>query len=293
MLNLSHVQAFIAIIDEGGFLQAAERLACSQPAVSQQLRKLEEALGVQLVVRTRGRPVPTADGALFLPKARALIAAAENIGRQFSQRRLVVAASGNIGVYLAPWLVAGFEGRDEMAARVDLRLGTNREAIDSLLAAEADVALTEWADDTVQVDWSCWRRERLVVIVPPGHPLAGRSHVAKTRLFDYPMIGGEPGTGTGRILRNLFGAELHRLAITRELGSTAAVKEAVKAGLGISIVLAYTVRRDVERGDLVALGVEEADVFKNLYAGIAPDLPESAVARRFAEYAAVAALPPI
>ncbi|MDU0959141.1 MAG: LysR family transcriptional regulator [Bradyrhizobium sp.] len=152
MLNLSQVQTFLAVIDEGGIQSAAERLACSQPAVSQQLRKLEEFVGVPLVVRNRSRAVPTRDGELFLPKARSLIASADRARAVVSDRRLVVHASGNVGVYLAPRLIAVFERDLDRPGTVDLVITTNRHAVDALIAGEADIALTEWSEDHPAVE---------------------------------------------------------------------------------------------------------------------------------------------
>ena len=282
MLNLAQVQTFIAVVDEGGIQAAAQQLNCSQPAVSQQLKKLEEFFGVLLVVRNRSRAIPTRDGELFLPKARSLIAAAERARGVIVNRRLVIHASGNAGTFLAPKLIATFEREINRPEGAELIIGTNREAVDALLAGEADVILTEWNEDHPLIEWQKWRREKLVVIVSPDYPLATHRRVSPEALLDYPMIGGEPGTGTGRALASVLGADASKLKIARQLGSTTAVKEAVKANLGLSIVFAYTVTEEVKAGTLVALELEEADIFKTLFVGIAHESPGTSMARRFA-----------
>lgn len=284
MLNLLQVQTFLAVIDEGGIQSAAERLACSQPAVSQQLRKLEEFVGVPLVVRNRSRAVPTRDGALFLPRARALVAAAERARALVADRRLVVHASGNVGVYLAPRLVAAFEHDLGRPSAVDLAITTNRHAVDALACGEADVALTEWSEDHPAVEWQGWRREKLVIIAAPDHPLAQVRCISRRALLDHPIIGGEPGTGTGRALAGVFGSDAARLRVARQLGSTAAVKEAVKARLGLSVVFAYAVAEEVKAGTLAMLELEEADIFKTLFIGLGRESPQSSLARRFAAF---------
>ncbi|KZB97310.1 HTH-type transcriptional activator CmpR [Methylobacterium radiotolerans] len=284
MLNLSQVQTFLAVIDEGGIQSAAERLACSQPAVSQQLRKLEEFVGVPLVVRNRSRAVPTRDGELFLPKARSLIASADRARAVVSDRRLVVHASGNVGVYLAPRLIAVFERDLDRPGTVDLVITTNRHAVDALIAGEADIALTEWSEDHPAVEWQGWRREKLVVIAGPDHPLAKERCIPRQALLDHPIIGGEPGTGTGRALAGMFGPDAGRLRVARQLGSTAAVKEAVNAGLGLSVVFAYSVAEEVKAGTLTMLELEEADIFKTLFIGLGRESPQSSMARRFATF---------
>lgn len=286
MLNLAQVQTFLTVVNEGGIQAAAERLSCSQPAVSQQLKKLEEFLGVPLVLRSRVRAVPTQDGKVFLPQARSLVATAERATALIAGRRFAVRASGNIGVFLAPHLIAGFERELGREGVVELDIGTNRRALDALLAGEVDVIMTEWTEDHPLLEWHSWRREKMVLIVSPNHPLAALRRIRKDELLAYPMIGGEPGTGTGRALRSLFGDDVERLRISRQLGSTAAVKEAVKANLGLSIVLAYTVAEEVSSGALVTVDIEEADLFKTLFLGLSRESPQSSIARRFCAFCA-------
>jgi len=279
MFNLAQVQTFLAIVDEGGIQSAAERLSCSQPTVSQQLRKLEEFLGVPLVVRNRTRALPTRHGELFLPQARSLVATSGRARDVIEERQLVVWASGNVGVFLAPRAIAGFEKQRGREGSVDLMIGTNRQAVDALLSGEADLIMTEWSEDQASVEWHSWRREKLVVIASPEHPLAQRTRIRKEELLEFPIIGGEPGSGTGRILRTLFGNDLDKLKIRRQLGSTAAVKEAVKANLGLSIVLAYAIADEMKFGTLVAIEFEEADIFKSLFLGLSKDSPQSSPVR--------------
>lgn len=280
MLNLVQLQAFLAIADAGSFQGAADSLRCAQPTVSQQLRKLEDFLGVQLVTRQRARSTLTAAGATLLPQARALLRAAQRTRDQVRGRRLALGAASNVGVFLAPRLIAGFEAQDR-AGLVDLTIGTNRRVLDAVAAGEIDLALTEWAEPQPGFTAVPWRRERLVVIAAPGHRLASRRRIGKAALLDEALLGGEPGTGTGTILRALFGADAHKVRSGRQLGSTAAVKEAVKAGLGISIVLAYAVAEDVAHGSLVTIEIEEADVYKTLQAVFPDEAPVSSLTRRF------------
>lgn len=286
MLNLSQVQAFVTIIDEGNFRAAAEKLSCAQPTISQQLQRLEEFLGMRLVSRHRARSTLTRDGELFLPKARALLNAAIRACGPIEERRLLIGASSNIGVFFAPRLIAGFNSSGDPAVHIDLAIGSNRQMIDMTLEGSIDLALTEVREDHSGFEWRTWRREKLVVIASPRHELAKVRRISKNRLFDYPMLGGESGTGTGRILKELLGADVSRLKISRQLGSTAAVKEAVKADLGISVVLAYSVAEDIAHGSLVSIDLEEADIFKPLYLMFPEQLPERALAQRFIDFIA-------
>lgn len=282
MLSLSQVQTFLAVIDEGGFQGAAQALGLAQPTVSQQLRKLEEALGVQLVVRTRNSARPTKDGIAFLPYARGLMRTAGRAAAALAGRSLAIGASSNIGTYLLPARLRQFAAGAGTGIGLDLVLGTNPETAGRLDGGEVDVALMEWWDGRPGFNATPWRREPMAVIVSPKHPWARRRSVTKALLLDQPLIGGEPGTGTGQLLRKAFGRNAARLRVTMQLGSTAAVKEAVKAGLGISLVLAAAVAEEVRAGTLSALRLADADLAKELFVVLPDDTPATSPAARFA-----------
>jgi DNA-binding transcriptional LysR family regulator len=139
----------------------------------------------------------------------------------------------------------------------------------------------EWWDDRPGFEAAVWRRERLVVIVSPEHPWARRKSVEKAMLLREPMIGGEPGTGTARLLQQTFGVDASSLKIGLELGSTEAVKQAVRAGLGISIILESAVRDEVRSGTLRALHVEDTPLAKPLFSIFPGGLSTSSPAAQF------------
>jgi len=97
------------------------------------------------------------------------------------------------------------------------------------------------------------------------------------------MIGGEPGTGTGRLLRSLFGAAEKELKVSYSMASTEGVKSAVRAGLGISVVLAASVTDEVAAGTLHALPVADCPIVKELQIVMPADSPPTGLATEFAE----------
>jgi DNA-binding transcriptional LysR family regulator len=282
MLNLAQVQTFLAVIDEGGFQGAALSLGLAQPTVSQQLRKLEDALGAPLLVRNRTGSEPTRDGIAFLPYARGLMRTAARAVSAVRGRSLAIGASGNIGTYLLPRKLQRFAANGGAGVGFELVFGTNPEIAGRLDGGEIDVALMEWWDGRPGFAATPWRREPMAVIVAPAHPWAGRRSVTRALLLDQPLIGGEPGSGTGQLLRKVFGRNAARLRVTLQLGSTAAVKEAVKAGLGISLVLAGAVEEEVKAGTLRALRLSDGDLAKDLFVVLPEDTPPTSPAARFA-----------
>ncbi|MBL27989.1 MAG: transcriptional regulator [Rhodospirillaceae bacterium] len=278
-LNLAQVRAFATVLEAGGFLEAAKRLGCAQPTVTQLVRKLETELGARLIVRSRNGAQPTPAGARFLPHALRLLHAESRAIASVSDRSLVVGAGGNIGTYLLPRLLGDFRVRAGVTA--ELVIATNPEIADRVECGDIDLAIMEWWDGRPGCHAEPWRQEQLVVIVPPHHPWAGEATIPPAELLETPMIGGEPGTGTGRLLREAFGEAADRVTISMTLGSTAAVKEAVRAGLGISLVMRAAVHDEVTAGSLRAIDLAGAPLKKTLFV-VKPDgLPPTTMAARF------------
>jgi len=284
MMKLAHVKTFLAVVDEGGFREAARSLMTSQPTVTQHIKKLEETLGVRLVKRSHANCLPTAYGNRFLPHARRLISAAEEAREATKHQRFAVGASSNIGTYLLQPRLKTFISANGADEHMSVHLGANLEIANQLSRGELDVALMEWWDDRPGFNATVWRREPLVVIVPPGHSWAKCGAVSEDHLFSTPLIGGEPGSGTSRLLHQVYGSAADRLHVSMSLGSTAAVINAVRAGMGISIVLESAAREESASGLLCALPIVGQKLIKDIFLLAPEDLPPDTTAGAFANF---------
>jgi len=282
-MNLTHVASFLAVIDCGSFRAAAERLGISQPAVSQHVRKLEEDLGVRLVERRAGGCVATRRASDFVRHARTLLEVAARARGSLAGSELVVGASSNVGIYLIQPTFKRF--LDEFGVKGRLTIASNHAVAEQLRSGEIDVAAMEWWDpgdeDPAQFrDW-LWRNERLVLIVGPAHRWGARKSIRPRALLEEEILGGEPGTGTGRVLREGLGELVDELRVTRSLGSTEAVKEGVKAGLGVSLVLHSAVREELAAGSLHEVRLVGVDLCKPIHLVCRQSLPEAALPQTF------------
>ena len=263
MLNLVWVQTFLALVEHKSFHAAADRLRLAQPTVSQQLRKLEKQLGVLLLQRTRSGCQPTQAAIAFLPWAESLVRINQRALAAVRGSRLRVGASSNVGIYmLQPEIRSFLNGRDP--ASFELVIDRNPVIAHKLDGAELDMAVMEWWDGRPGFQWRKWRSEPLVLIVSPDHRLASQSQVSRDELATLELLGGEPGTGTGRLLETYFRDAKGQPRASRQLGSTEAVKQAVKAGLGVSLVLQSAVADEVGSGNLRAIPVVQPELKKEL-----------------------------
>lgn len=268
------------------FRAAARALGLSQGAVSQHVRKLETVLGAALLVRHARGCAPTVEGTEFVPYAESLLRLNARALAALAGRRIAVGASSNIGIYLLPSCVKAYLDETGGSHPVDVSIHPNPAIADMLDAGEIDVAAMEWWDERPGCVARLWRREELVVIVPRDHPWAELPHISRALLKGASILGGEPGTGTGRLLARYFGDETRDIRVTARLGSTEAVKQAVKAGLGISLVLAGTVAAECRAGVLAAVPLEGERPRKELYVVCRDSLPSESLPRRFAEWLA-------
>lgn len=259
-LNLQALRVFAAVAERGGFSRAAAVLHLSQPAVSRAVLGLERDVGLPLLERgARGVRLTDAGAALYA-RARELFAvertAEEEVRAQLGLAAgvLRVGASTTVATYYLPALLGEFR-----AAHPGVRLvvaSTNTRAVARLLLQRRlDVALVEGPVRTSRIAVRAWRDDELVVIASPAHPLAHEAAVVVTRLADEPFLVRERGSGTRTVAARALAAHGIRPPTGLTLGSTAAIAEAVAAGLGLAMISRAAATSLVQLGRLVVLPI--------------------------------------
>jgi DNA-binding transcriptional LysR family regulator len=282
MLNLTHARTFLSVLEHRGSRRAARNLGLAPSPVVDHIDRLEVDLGARLLVRERGKVQPTAEGARLTPLARALVATAVRARELLSGSTLREAAASNVGVFLLPPPIASFAAASGVG--VEPWIGSNPEVLRRLEEGMADVAAVEWWDGRTGFAATVWRREQLLVIVAPDHPWATRGSVAPAELDGETILGGETGSGTGTVLRQALGALADRLDIRSGYGSTEAVKRAVRAGHGISIVLAASVVDELQSGRLRAVELRKTALEKRISLVVPEGLPPTSMAMAFVRH---------
>lgn len=257
MLNLIWLKSLIALIEQQSFQAAANALGIAQPTITQHIQKLEEMLSVPLIQRGRSGCQPTESALRLLPYAESMLRLHDRAIAAMQKPNVKVGASSNIGIYLLqPCLQDYFSHQPTASKNLDVIIETNPAIVEKLENAEIDIALTEWWSPKAGFESLEWKTESLVMIVPVGHPLAKLKTISKSMLAGLELIGGESGSGTGRLLKQYLQGFKQMPTITMQLGSTEAVKQAVRAGLGISLVFASAVVDEVKHGSLIAIPLE-------------------------------------
>ena len=246
-VTLHRLELFLAVLDSGGMARAAQSRRLSQPAVSEHVHGLEGFFGVRLFERA-GRGVrPTAAARLlepFVRQALGLLMSAEQAAVELRGLRagaVAVGASTTPGTYLLPAVLGRFHAAHPNIA-LTLRIGDTREIEQWVAAGTVELGVIGEAPVRPGLAAEPWVKDELVAIVARRHPLGRRRGVRGVALAGAPYISREEGSST-RAVAERFLAELGvTVHPVMELGSTEAVREAVAAGLGVSVVSRHAIR---------------------------------------------------
>ncbi|GLK74644.1 LysR family transcriptional regulator [Ancylobacter dichloromethanicus] len=238
-MNFAQLRAFQAIATHRTFSEAAQALGVSQPAITQHVKALEEAVGARLFLRTGAGIELTPDGRDLLPRVRQVMLMLDDIGARMDEGRTLNAgylALGLCAPYVAMPILERFTALHP-GIRLDVRLANSSVLLDLVAQQRVDIAIATL--ETPHPDFACDRllSQEVLVLVYETHPWWGRDKVAVRELADQRFVLREAGSMT----RHLFEAALSRhgiaLAPHLVLGSREAVKEAVAARIGLGIVL--------------------------------------------------------
>jgi LysR family transcriptional regulator, low CO2-responsive transcriptional regulator len=246
-LTLHRLELFVTVLDSGGVARAASARRLSQPAVSEHLKGLEAFFGVRLFERA-GRGVRPTDAARLLEplvrQALGLMASAEQVAVELRGLRLgaiTVGASTTPGTYLLPSVLGRFHAAHPQIA-LKLRIGDTRQVEQWVTSSAVEIGIIGAAPKLTGLESQPWLQDELLVIVPRRHPLARRRAIAPAALAGAPYIAREEGSSTRAVAEEFFSDSGVSLQPAMELGSTEAVREAVAAGLGVSVVSKHAVR---------------------------------------------------
>jgi LysR family transcriptional regulator, transcriptional activator of the cysJI operon len=236
-MNFAQLRAFHAVASEGGFTRGALRLGISQPAVTVQVRGLEERYGVLLFRRLGQRIELTEFGRDLWQRTRRVFAELDDLEElmvsagELRVGRLEIGADGPFSVMD---LVASFIWHYP-GIRVAVRIGNAARVLADLREARTDLAVLNLIGPDAELHSQTLYRDRIVAFLPADHPRAGRG-IELADLAELPLVLREPGSATRALLLQALDWAGIAPRIALELGSREAVREAVLAGLGVGVV---------------------------------------------------------
>ena len=260
-ISLRHWRSFEAAAAFGSFSRAAEALDLTQPAVSMQLRQLEEAVGTGLFDK-QARPMQlTPSGQVLLRHARAILAEV-----RIAEDAVMALAAGCKGLlhlgmvtpanYFAPQLVQLLRRRHP-ELQLDVRIDKRDALLAQLAEYRLDLAITGYPPAESDVEATTFARHPHVLIAAADHPLASAAQVRWDQLAHEPIVLRERGSATRQFMEHLLQARSLRPPVAAELQGNETVKHAVMAGLGLTLISAHAVQVELEAGRLAVLRLPE------------------------------------
>ena len=258
------LQVFHAVAELGSFTRAAQRLHMTQPAVTSHIRQLEEHFNTRLFDREHNRIELTAAGRRveeFAGRILALYAEMDGTLRELTEDMagtLMIGASMTIAEYDLPRLLVRFKQRFP-EVDINLLMANTDGIVQMVVENRIDLGLVEGPVHNRALAVRRYDVDRLVVALPPGHALADAPSIPFGALRGVPLLLREEGSGTREVFlehAHAAGLSLDDLDVVMELGSPEAIKGAVAAGLGVTVISIATLRKEIELGSLRAVPLE-------------------------------------
>lgn len=292
-LDLHKLEIFYWVAELRSFSQAADLLSLRQPTVSAHIQELEQSVGGKLLYRIRGRVSLTPLGQLLAERAKNLLAfkretvAAVELFHGTLSGELWIGGSNIPGEYFLPQRLGAFT-KKYPAVRPILRIGDSAGIIDDLLDGKVELAVVGYKAEDSRLRFEKIWDDEMILAVPKDHPWGRRKSIQVSDLKTEKFISRERGSGTLESMRQLLAKSGEPadgvLTISMELGSTEAIKEAVLAGYGISILSRIAIRQELADGRLVEVPIRDLVMergFYEVYHGRRPLHPNAQAFRDF------------
>jgi DNA-binding transcriptional LysR family regulator len=272
-MDLRRLEVFAKVAELGSFSRAADTLHLTQPTVSEHVRALEEELGVRLLDRLGRGATPTPAGRLLVGYARRALALAREARQaidQFQGRmrgELIVGGSTIPGEYVLPALIGQFKAKyPDISIR--LRVGSTRQVSDWVEHGDVEAGVVGARPTSAALASRPLMSDVLVIAVPAEHPWAGRGSVTLAEVTAEPLIVRERGSGSREAFERALaeaGLDLGAFRVVGEIGSTQAIKQAVRAGVGVTVISARAVEDECRARLLACVRIDDLSVTRSFY----------------------------
>jgi DNA-binding transcriptional LysR family regulator len=273
-ITIQQMEAVISLVEEGSFSRAAKRMFLTQPALTKNIKNAEDYLGARLVNRSGTGISLTPEGKIVYDYARRMIklrdetrekvlALRENIGGN-----IYVSASTIPATYILPRILSAFS-KINPDIKVYIKTADSEEAMNMVLENEAEIGCIGKKPGNMKLTAKPLWKDRLILAVPKSHLWCKKKAVTLQELLNEPFVIREKGSATRELfeacLKKSKSLTLSQFNICGEMGSSEAIKEAVIAGLGVSVISIHAVERELSQGLLLDIPIQGCSMERNLY----------------------------
>jgi len=292
--DFRQLEAFCQVVDQGSFSKAAETLFLAQATVSERVANLEKSLDLKLLDRMGRKIRLTRAGELFHGQALRLLEMKRLAGMEMQffsglkKGRLKIGGSTIPGEYLLPGLISRFQEHHPEVS-FDLSIADSKEIERLVLDGRLEMGVIGYQDVQPHLRRHELWRDELVILVSSRHPWAGRAQISLEELRTQPLIIRERGSGTLKIMEEYLGLtgghNKEDVKIAAQMGSSTAVKEGVRAGLGVAVLSSRALEMEVRLGMLAALRIKGVTMHRHFWMIQDERRTASPVCQAFVDYA--------
>ncbi len=269
-VTLRQLQIFETVVRLGGYTRAAEALHLTQPTVSMQIKKLSEAIGSPLLEQVGRHVHPTAAGSEVYAAAQDILIRMSSLGEATSELEMVVKGPLRIAVittakYFMPHLLGAFITKYPEVEPI-LKVTNRSRVLERLKSNEDDLLIMGQVPEDIAVVAEPFIDNELVVVAKASHPLTKCSSITLQQLQKERFLVREAGSGTRLAINRMFAEQGLTIQPYMELGSSEAIKQAVMAGLGISVLSRHNLRLELTHKHIAILEVQGFPLFYRWYA---------------------------
>ncbi|SMF65438.1 DNA-binding transcriptional regulator, LysR family [Paenibacillus uliginis N3/975] len=252
------LEVFVTVVEKGNFTRAAEELRMTQPAVSQYIQALERTVGAKLLERTNKYVRLNQAGEIVFHHAKDILGMytrMQTLVDDLLHRAsgdLSISASYTFGEYVLPHLLA-YMHEVYPLIRPRINIGNTTEVAEAILNHQADIGIVEGEYYHENLHIEAFAEDEMFVIVPNEERYAGRGEISLSELGKETWIVRESGSGTRRAAEHMFTSRHFQPDNKMEFGSTQLIKESVEAGLGVTLLSHWAVRKEISLGTLIML----------------------------------------
>ncbi len=287
-LTLRQMQIFEAVVRLGGYTRAAEELHLSQPTVSMQIKKLSETIGYPLLEKVGNNLLTTAVGDEVYTTSKNILSSVVSLEESTAELEGVVKGPLRIAVittakYFMPYLLGDFINHHPEVQPI-LKVTNRSRVLERLKSNVDDLLIMGQVPDEIAVKAYPFIDNELVVVANSQHPLTQCSNITLKQLSKERFLVRETGSGTRLAIDRLFEEQDLKIQPYMELGSSEAIKQAVMAGLGISVLSRHNLLLELAGNHISILDVKDFPLFYRWYAVHLKDKKLSLVSQTFLDF---------
>lgn len=272
-MDLWQLQIFCKVVDLKSFSRAGRAVHLSQPTVSSHIKDLEDHFDCRLIDRLAKEALPTKAGRLLYRYAKRMIALRDETESAMAEFKGKIKGSLDLGgstipgAFVLPDIIGAFTSRFP-EVKISLTIADTQQIIDAISSGDLELGVVGAVANGANVVQTRLVDDEMGLIIPAGHRWAGKKRITAEQLFSEPFIIREYGSGTLKSIQHSFseaGLNVNDLNIVARIGSTEAIRQGVKSGIGVTILSSIAVTEDVAAGKLKVLAIDGLNLKRSFY----------------------------